>query len=95
MGIDSALTISILAEEFARGDASFFCSVAGGWWGMRPAIFAENKAACSMNSPSGFWGRSLRRLFCHDRARAAAISRIWTCTVWASRHGQGSMAMNG
>lgn len=43
MGIDSALTISVLAEEFARGDAAFFCSVAGGWWAMRPAIFSGNK----------------------------------------------------
>lgn len=51
MGIDSALTISVLAEEFARGDASFFCSVAGGWWAMRPAIFAENKAILDEFAP--------------------------------------------
>ena len=58
MGIDSALTISILAEEFARGDASFFCSVAGGWWAMRPAIFADNKAVLDEFAPK-FLGEDL------------------------------------
>ena len=51
MGLTSALTASILAEEMARGEPSFFCGPAGGFWAFRPAIFAENKAVLDHFAP--------------------------------------------
>ncbi|MGC9324113.1 MAG: acyl-CoA dehydrogenase family protein [Desulfomonilia bacterium] len=58
MGLTSVLTASILAEEFGRGDASFFCAPAGGFWAMRPAIFAENTAVLGEFAPR-FLGEDL------------------------------------
>jgi len=58
MNLTSGLTASILAEEFGRGEPSFLCAVAGGFWAMRPAIFAENKAVLSEFAPK-FMGEDL------------------------------------
>ncbi len=43
MELTSALTLSVIAEELARGDASLFCAPAGEARAMRPAVLAENK----------------------------------------------------
>ena len=43
MGLTSALTLSIVAEELARGDASLFCAPASEARTLRPAVLAENK----------------------------------------------------
>lgn len=44
MGMTSALTTSLLAEEIGRGDASLFRVLAGGLLAMRPAVTAGNRA---------------------------------------------------
>jgi acyl-CoA dehydrogenase len=43
MGLSSALTTALLAEEMGRGDASLFSSLAGSLLAMRPAISAGNQ----------------------------------------------------
>jgi alkylation response protein AidB-like acyl-CoA dehydrogenase len=58
MNLTSVMTAGILAEEFGRGDASFFCAPAGGFWAMRPAMFAENKAVLNEFAPR-FLGEDL------------------------------------
>ena len=51
MGLTSALTTSLLAEEIGRGDASLFCTLAGSILAMRPAIAAGNKAVLEHFAP--------------------------------------------
>jgi alkylation response protein AidB-like acyl-CoA dehydrogenase len=51
MGMTSALTTALLAEEMSRGDASLFCSLAGGMLAMRPAVAAGNKAVLEHFAP--------------------------------------------
>jgi alkylation response protein AidB-like acyl-CoA dehydrogenase len=51
MGLSSALTTALLAEEVGRGDASLFSSLAGGILAMRPAISAGNKAVLEHFAP--------------------------------------------
>jgi acyl-CoA dehydrogenase len=51
MGLSSALTTSLLAEEMGRGDASLFCSLAGGMLAMRPAIKAGNREVLEHFAP--------------------------------------------
>lgn len=43
MGVTSALTTALVAEEIARGDVSLFACLAGGILAMRPAVIAGNK----------------------------------------------------
>jgi butyryl-CoA dehydrogenase len=52
MGLASALTTALLAEEMGRGDASLFSSLAGGMLAMRPAIKAGNRAVLEHFAPS-------------------------------------------
>jgi len=52
MGLASALTTALLAEEIARGDASLFGSLTGGLLAMRPAIGADNRAVLEHFAPS-------------------------------------------
>jgi acyl-CoA dehydrogenase len=51
MGLTSALTTALLAEELGRGDASLFCRLAGGMLALRPAVMAENKAVLERFAP--------------------------------------------
>ncbi len=51
MGLSSALTTSLLAEEMGRGDASLFSSLAGGMLAMRPAVRAGNGAVLEHFAP--------------------------------------------
>jgi len=51
MGLTSALTTALLAEEIGRGDASLFASLAGGLLAMRPAIAAGNRAVTEHFAP--------------------------------------------
>jgi alkylation response protein AidB-like acyl-CoA dehydrogenase len=52
MGMSSALTTSLLAEELSRGEPSLFYSLAGGYLALRPAVLAENKAVLEHFAPS-------------------------------------------
>lgn len=51
MGLGSALTTALLAEEMGRGDASLFTTLAEGMLAMRPAISAGNQAVLEHFSP--------------------------------------------
>jgi alkylation response protein AidB-like acyl-CoA dehydrogenase len=51
MDMSSCLTISLVVEELARGEAAFFCPLAGGMWAFRPAIDAGNKAVLEHFAP--------------------------------------------
>ncbi|RJP26788.1 MAG: hypothetical protein C4536_15200 [Actinobacteria bacterium] len=51
MGLTSALTTALLAEEVGRGDASQFNSLAGGLLAMRPAIGAGNREVLERFAP--------------------------------------------
>lgn len=51
MGLSSALTTALLAEEMGRGDASLFSSLAGGLLAMRPAVNAGNRAVLEHFAP--------------------------------------------
>jgi len=51
MGLSSALTTSLLAEEIGRGDASLFCSLAGGLLALRPAVRAGNREVLERFAP--------------------------------------------
>ncbi len=51
MGLSSALTTALLAEELGRGDASLFGLMAGGVLAMRPAIKAGNRAVLEHFAP--------------------------------------------
>ncbi len=51
MGLSSALTTALLAEEIGRGDASLFGTLAGGLLAMRPAIAAGNRAVLEHFAP--------------------------------------------
>lgn len=51
MGLTSALTTALLAEEMGRGDASLFCSLAGGILALRPAIIAGNRVVLEHFAP--------------------------------------------
>lgn len=42
MGLTSALTTALVAEEMGRGDASLFACLLGGFLAMRPAVMAGN-----------------------------------------------------
>jgi len=50
-GMDSALTISLLAEEMSRGEPSLFYSLAGGYLAIRPAVLAGNKVVLEHFAP--------------------------------------------
>lgn len=51
MGIASALSNCLIAEEMGRGDASLFYNLAAGMLAMRPAIRAGNKAVLEAFAP--------------------------------------------
>jgi alkylation response protein AidB-like acyl-CoA dehydrogenase len=50
-GLNSALTLTIVAEELARGDASLFSGPSGEARAMRPAVLAGNKDALEHFAP--------------------------------------------
>jgi alkylation response protein AidB-like acyl-CoA dehydrogenase len=64
MGLSSALTTALLAEELGRGDASLFTSLEGGILAMRPAVKAGNKAVLEHFAP-GFLGEKELYLGCY------------------------------
>ncbi len=51
MGLTSALTTALVAEEMGRGDASLFYSLAGDILAMRPAVCAGNRAVLEHFAP--------------------------------------------
>ncbi len=51
MGLSSALTMALLAEEMGRGDASLFAAMMEGMMAMRPAINAGNRAVLEHFAP--------------------------------------------
>lgn len=51
MGISSALSNCLIAEEMGRGDASLFYNLAAGMLAMRPAIKAGNRAVLEAFAP--------------------------------------------
>jgi alkylation response protein AidB-like acyl-CoA dehydrogenase len=63
MGLTSALTTALLAEELGRGDASLFCRLAGGMLALRPAVRAENKTVLERFAP-GFVSEDKANLGC-------------------------------
>jgi len=51
IGLTSALTTALIAEELGRGDASLFYCLAGNMLAMRPAVTAGNKAVLEHFAP--------------------------------------------
>ncbi|MDD3717417.1 MAG: acyl-CoA dehydrogenase family protein [Actinomycetota bacterium] len=51
MGLSSALTTALLAEEMGRGDAALFTSLMGGILAMRPAIKTDNREVLEHFAP--------------------------------------------
>ncbi len=51
MGISSALSNCLIAEEMGRGDASLFYNIAAGMLAMRPAVKAGNRAVLEAFAP--------------------------------------------
>ncbi len=49
--LTSALVTSLVAEEFGRGEPSFFAAIGSGAWAMRPAVIAGNKAVLDEFAP--------------------------------------------
>lgn len=60
MGLSSALTFSIIAEELARGDASLFCALAGEARTLRPAVLAGNMEVLKHFAPRFLAGDEVR-----------------------------------
>lgn len=65
MGLTSALTLSIVAEELARGDASLFCAPAGETIALRPAVLAGNNDVLEYFAP---------RFLAEDRVRTGCFA---------------------
>ncbi len=51
MGMDSAVTLSLLAEEMGRGEPSLFTLFASGILALRPAVVSENRAVLDYFAP--------------------------------------------
>lgn len=60
MGLISSLTLCLVAEELARGDASLFCSLAGEARSIRPAVLAGNNEVLEHFAPRLLDGDAVR-----------------------------------